>query len=70
MVVIAFDSTHAAMAAQKLLAGMRFDVIPTPTDITASCGISLRITDELMEQAAMRLEQKPDVAVRASWHYV
>lgn len=70
MVVIAFDSTHAAMAAQKLLTGMRFDVISMFTDITASCGISLRITDELMEQAAMRLEQKPDVAVHASWHYM
>lgn len=70
MVVIAFESTHAAMVAQKLLAGMRFDVIPTPTDITASCGISLRIADEFMEEASMRLETKPDVAVQASWHYL
>ena len=69
MVVIAFDSTHAAMAAQKLLEGLRFDVIPTPSDISASCGISLRITDELMEDAAQRLGRRPDIATQAAWHY-
>ncbi len=69
MVVIAFESTHAAMAAQKLLAGIRFDVIPTPSDISASCGISLRIADDLIEEALSCLDERPDIACQASWHY-
>lgn len=69
MVVIAFESTHAAMAAQKVLSGLRFDVIPTPSDISASCGISLRIDDSLLEEAAARLERRSDVGTHASWHY-
>ncbi len=69
MVVIAFESTHAAMAAQKALEGMAFYVIPTPTDISASCGISLRLEDDLLEDAAARLEAHPDIAEHATWHY-
>ncbi len=46
--VIAFESTHAAMAAsEKLMSGgMRFETIPVPPTISAGCGIALRITTE------------------------
>ncbi len=42
--VIAFESTHAAMAASAALtdAHERFDTIPVPTAISAGCGIALR----------------------------
>lgn len=70
MFVIAFDSTHAAMAAQTLLKGLRFDVIPTPTDITAECGMSLRMEDDLMEQAMRLLQVQPEVFDKATWHYL
>ncbi|HIW75105.1 MULTISPECIES: DUF3343 domain-containing protein [Gordonibacter] len=42
--VIAFESTHAAMAANKALAaaGCAFAMIPTPREISAGCGMSLR----------------------------
>ncbi|MGN0039018.1 MAG: DUF3343 domain-containing protein [Coriobacteriales bacterium] len=70
MIVISFESTHAAMAAQKLLAGLRFDVIPTPVDITATCGIALRLEDDLIEQAHARLQQDPNIGAQAAWHYV
>lgn len=49
---------------------MRFDVIPTPTDITAECGMSLRMEDELMESAMILLDEHPDISKAASWHYL
>ena len=41
--VIAFESTHAAMAASRALeaAGTAFRTIPTPRAISAGCGIAL-----------------------------
>ncbi len=43
--IFTFASTHAALHAQKLLntAGIPFTVMPTPREITADCGIALRI---------------------------
>ncbi len=42
--VISFESTHAAMAANKALSasGRAFAMIPTPREISAGCGMSLR----------------------------
>ena len=42
--VLAFDSTHAAMAAQAAFkaAGASFALIPTPREISAGCGMSLK----------------------------
>ena len=42
--VLAFESTHAAMAANKALAASAppFAVIPTPRAVSAGCGMSLR----------------------------
>lgn len=39
--VFAFESTHAAIAAQAVLSGIAFQVIPTPREISAGCGMSL-----------------------------
>lgn len=43
--VITFDSTHAAMEAEKQLLkkGIKIHVIPTPRQITANCGLSVKI---------------------------
>jgi hypothetical protein len=49
--LFAFDSPHAAIAAQKLLSGLGAVVMPTLRCITASCGMSLRITDACVEEA-------------------
>lgn len=49
--LFAFDSPHAAIAAQKLLAGLGAVVMPTLRSITASCGMSLRLTDEAIDEA-------------------
>lgn len=44
--LLAFDSTHAAMAAEQALkTRLPVTVMPTLRQITAACGISLRIED-------------------------
>ena len=42
--VLAFDSTHAAMAAASALDGaaVAYALIPTPRAISAGCGMALR----------------------------
>ena len=49
--LFAFDSPHAAIAAQKLLATCGAVVMPTLRSITASCGMSLRMKNETIEEA-------------------
>lgn len=44
--LLAFESTHAAMAAERALkTRMTVTVMPTLRQITAACGISLRVED-------------------------
>ena len=52
--VIAFDSTHAAMAADDALCDVPRAMIPTPRQITASCGMALRL-DLTDDGSALRL---------------
>ena len=49
--LFAFDSPHAAIASQKLLADCGAVVMPTLRSITASCGMSLRLSVESIERA-------------------
>lgn len=41
--VLAFESTHAAMAADRALADRGAVLMPTPRAISAGCGMSLRL---------------------------
>ena len=59
--LLAFESTHAAMAANKALAAARPAVIPTPRAITASCGMTLRF-EAADERAAASLAATVDEA--------
>ena len=45
--LVAFHSTHHAIAAERLAksSGWMVELIPTPRDISASCGLSLLFTD-------------------------
>lgn len=44
--LLAFESTHAAMAAERALRPrLPVTVMPTLRQITAACGISLRVED-------------------------
>ncbi|WP_255467476.1 DUF3343 domain-containing protein [Raoultibacter phocaeensis] len=49
--LLAFESTHAAMAANRALASVQPVVMPTPRSITASCGMSLRFEAEDVDRA-------------------
>ena len=43
--ILVFESTHKALTAEKTLlaAGIKFDIIPTPKNISSDCGISIRL---------------------------
>ncbi len=50
MYIISFNSTHHAIKSEKILEGknIKFTTIPTPREISASCGISIRfLKDDL-----------------------
>ncbi|HRX59182.1 MAG TPA: DUF3343 domain-containing protein [Eubacteriales bacterium] len=49
--LFAFDSPHAAIAAQRLLRDVGGAVMPTLRAITASCGMSIRVGTELVARA-------------------
>ena len=49
--LFAFDSPHAAISAQRLLASCGAVVMPTLRSITASCGMSLRLRDDWIDEA-------------------
>ncbi len=56
-VLIAFDSTHHALRGEQILlqAGLAIDIIPTPREITASCGLTLCLPAADLEQATILL---------------
>jgi hypothetical protein len=74
--VITFDSTHAAMDAEKKLlkTGIKIHMIPTPRQITANCGLSLKITGitrEDLEDLLAELEIKGKALYRMeSYHKI
>lgn len=55
--VIAFESTHAAMAASKTLASgsVDFATIPVPTAISAGCGIAVKFDADDLEEVLARV---------------
>jgi len=50
--VIAFDSTHHAIMGEKILREKGLDIrtIPTPREITASCGLSLKFNMDILDR--------------------
>ena len=57
-VVFGFDSTHAALEAEALLEDLGHDVtpVPAPQQLSARCGIALRIDPEAVARAERQLE--------------
>ncbi len=66
--VLVFDSTHAAMAAQSILAALDPFVIPTPRAITASCGISLRMDEARAIEAKKLVLDHSDICELSKWY--
>lgn len=46
--VLTFQSIHHVLKAEKILldAGFKFDIIPTPKNISSDCGMSIRFDNE------------------------
>lgn len=57
--VIAFDSTHYAIQGEKELKnkGIDIKIIPTPREITASCGLSIRFKPEALNDVKNILQE-------------
>ncbi|WP_425448722.1 DUF3343 domain-containing protein [Dethiothermospora halolimnae] len=49
--VITFDSTNYAIKGEKLLLDKGFNIrtIPTPREVTASCGLSIKFDESILE---------------------
>ncbi|MCC5908980.1 MAG: DUF3343 domain-containing protein [Clostridiaceae bacterium] len=58
--VIVFDSTHYAIAAEKNLKdkGYKFNMIPTPREITANCGLSIMFNEDILGYIKKDVESK------------
>lgn len=58
MTLISFNSTHHAIKSEKLLKekGYELTILPTPREITASCGISIAIDPEKIDEISEYLE--------------
>ncbi|QJA09800.1 DUF3343 domain-containing protein [Romboutsia sp. CE17] len=52
MYIVSFNSTHHAIRTEKILNenNIRCTTLPTPREITASCGISIRFLYEDIEK--------------------
>ena len=57
--VISFESTHMAIKSEKLLLEkqMEIRIIPVPREITASCGLALRVDLDKFERVKKILEK-------------
>ena len=49
-ILITFESTHLAIKTEKQLEHLDIDVIPTPRQLSTSCGISIRASIETHKQ--------------------
>lgn len=58
--IVAFDSTHHAISMEQALENTKKEVmiIPTPREIAASCGLSLRVREEDIPFLKEQLKEK------------
>ncbi len=59
--ILTFENTHSAINGEYILkaSGIKAIVMPTPTFVTKSCGISLRLTAEEIDKVkALMKEEK------------
>lgn len=49
--IITFNNTHGAIKAEKIIENtkIKFEIMPTPTEITKSCGICIRVSENEIE---------------------
>ncbi|HBK85383.1 MAG TPA: hypothetical protein DDZ53_05070 [Firmicutes bacterium] len=71
-ILMTFDSTHYALAAETILleAKLSPDIQPTPRELSASCGLAIAIPLAEREQAKQLLQQNSisyRAIYRVSW---
>ena len=66
--VVSFDSTHHAIRAEKLFKESNLNVrmMPTPREITASCGLSIRFEESNLEEVE-EIIAKEDLNVKGKY---
>lgn len=59
MYIVSFNSTHHAIRSDKLFTenNIKSTTLPTPREITASCGISIRFLYENINEIKIILEE-------------
>ena len=60
--LITFESTHAAISTEKLLKPADVRIMPVPRFISASCGISIRISPDRKEEAEAIFKEKSSLS--------
>lgn len=50
--ILTFQNTHGAISAENVLKeeNVKVEIMPTPTNITKSCGISIKVSDEYIKK--------------------
>lgn len=58
--IMIFNNTHEAMEGESVFKNnnLRFMIMPTPTYITKSCGISIRFSEEVINNVEKLIEDK------------
>ena len=58
--LVVFESVHQAIRAEQILlkAGLRVELLPTPREISASCGQSLSFPADALESLQEMLERE------------
>lgn len=66
--VISFDSTHHAIKAEKLFKehNLNIKMMPTPREITASCGLSIRFEAGDLEEVG-EIISKEELLVKGKY---
>lgn len=63
--IIAFNSTHKAMHFERLLlSDFDIELIPTPRDVSASCGLSLKFETEDLDAVIETLKNEDKMGVQ------
>jgi len=63
--IIAFNSTHQAIHFERLLLKhFEIELIPTPRDVSASCGLSLKFEAEDLLEVLNKLENEDKTGIQ------